>query len=591
MPFAGHSFDVAALLVLCALPASLCPAAGPPPERRRAAEFTYRVPADLPAPAAGGTLEAWLTRYWTDGEDLQRFYATPWSEARRRALRGYETAWHSALESVRFEALSQDGKVDYLAFRNHLAARLRRLDEEERRAREIAPLVPFLADITALAEARQRIDPIHPEQAAALLTRISAQVKELSAKPPGEGVKRTTANRAARVVGQLRTVLQHWNEFYTGYDPNFTWWVAGPYKALDAALKEYAETVREKLAGVKKDDKTTILGDPIGREALLADLASEMIPYSPEELIEIANREFAWCEAEMKKASSELGYGDDWHQALEHVKTLYVEPGKQPGLVRDLALEAIDYVEKNDLVTVPPLAKATWTMDMMSPERQKFNPFFLGGEKIIVSYPTDSMTQDEKMMALRGNNIHFARATVFHELIPGHNLEFFMMSRYRMYRQMFDTPFWMEGWALYWEMLLWDRGFARGPEDRIGMLFWRMHRCARIIFSLSFHLEKMTAEECVKFLIERGGQEPENASAEVRRSFEGDYGPLYQIAYMVGALQFRALSKEVKSSPREFHDAVLKLGPLPVEMVRATLTNKPLTADYRATWRFYPGLP
>lgn len=579
-------------LVATILLSSACFAAdGPPPERRRPAEFVYAVPPDLPAPAAGGTLESWLTRYATDGEDLRRFYATPWSESGRRAFRSHYDAWQAALQKVNFDTLSQDGKVDYLSFRNRLAAELRRLDEEARRAVEIAPLVPFLAEITALAEARQRIDPADPAQMATLLTRLTKQAKGLSAKLPGEGVKKTSASRAARLVEQLRTTLRHWNEFYTGYDPAFTWWVAEPYKALDTALKDYSETVREKLAGVKKDDKTTILGDPIGRDALLADLASEMIPYSPEELIEIGNREFAWCETEMKKASSELGYGDDWHKALEHVKTLYVDPGKQPDLVRNLALEAIDYVEKNDLVTVPPLAKATWTMEMMSPERQKFNPFFLGGEKITVSYPTNTMTQEEKLMAMRGNNIHFSRATVFHELIPGHNLEYFMMSRYRPYRQAFDTPFWMEGWALYWEMLLWDRGFARGPEDRIGMLFWRMHRCARIIFSLSFHLEKMTAQECVQFLIERGGQEPDNASAEVRRSFEGDYGPLYQIAYMVGALQFRALSKEVKTNPREFHDAVLKLGPMPVELIRATLTAQPLTAGYRTTWRFYPGLP
>src|SRR5262249_30790183 len=81
-----------------------------------------------------------------------------------------------------------------------------------------------------------------------------------------------------------------------------------------------------------------IIGDRIGREALLTELAHEMIPYTPEELIEIANQEFGWCEVEMKKASRELGYGDDWQKALEQVKTKYVEPGKQPELIRTLAV-------------------------------------------------------------------------------------------------------------------------------------------------------------------------------------------------------------------------------------------------------------
>lgn len=118
-----------------------------------------------------------------------------------------------------------------------------------------------------------------------------------------------------------------------------------------------------------------------------------------------------------------------------------------------------------------------------------------------------------------------------------------------------------------------------------------MHRCARIVFSLSFHLEKMTPEECVRFLIERGGQEPDNAEAEVRRSFEGNYGPLYQIAYMVGALQFRALRAELvgtgKMAEKEFHDRVLTGGSMPVEILRARLAGLPLTPGYRPLWRFY----
>ena len=52
------------------------------------------------------------------------------------------------------------------------------------------------------------------------------------------------------------------------------------------------------------------------------------------------------------------------------------------------------------------------------------------------------------------------------------------------------------------------------------MLFWRMHRCARIIFSLSFHLGKMTPQECIDFLVDKVGHERDNATAEVRRSFK-----------------------------------------------------------------------
>ena len=67
-------------------------------------------------------------------------------------------------------------------------------------------------------------------------------------------------------------------------------------------------------------------------------------------------------------------------------------------------------------------------------------------------------------------------------------------------------------------MKMWDMGFPRTPEERVGMLFWRAHRCARIIFSLKFHLGQMTAQQAIDFLVDRVGHERRNATAEVRRS-------------------------------------------------------------------------
>jgi hypothetical protein len=266
-----------------------------------------------------------------------------------------------------------------------------------------------------------------------------------------------------------------------------------------------------------------------------------------------------------------------------------VRPGDQPRLILELAEEAIRYVEENDLVSVPALAKETWRMEMMSPERQKESPFFLGGEAIIISYPTHTMPHEAKRMSLRGNNPHFARATVHHELIPGHHLQQFMQSRYRPYRRLFFTPFWTEGWTLHWEMLLWERGFGVTPEERIGMLFWRLHRTARVLFSLRFHLGEWSPQECIALLIDGVGHEPANAEAEVRRSCGDAYPPLYQLAYLIGGLQMHTLYHErlqAGQSARAFHDAVMQENCLPIELLRAALNQTPLTPDFPVAWRF-----
>ena len=60
---------------------------------------------------------------------------------------------------------------------------------------------------------------------------------------------------------------------------------------------------------------------------------------------------------------------------------------------------------------------------------------------------------------------------------------------------------------------------------------------------------------------------------------------------MLGGLQFYSLHREFvdskKMSDRDFHDTILKEGPIPVEMVRAILSNQKLNPDYRASWKFY----
>jgi uncharacterized protein (DUF885 family) len=539
-----------------------------------------------------------MNHFVLDRGSLERFYNIPSSAARRERMEEFYTEWLQRLEDYDFDALSQEGRIDWLLFRNHLQKQLKQLQIAAARAGEVEPLLPFGSNIVGLEEARRKMEWVEPFRAASDLEelreaitqaqdRVQAMLTDSATLP-----KRTVAWRAAGWADDYRRRLKAWFDFYNGYDPMFTWWAAESYERVDEELGQYAEYLRTKVVGVEKD-ADALIGDPIGSDALMVELQYEMIPYSPEQLVDIAEQEYAWCEAEMNRAAAELGY-DDWHDALEHVKGLYVDPGKQPELIRQLAWEAIEFVEQRELLTVPDLAKSTWRMEMMSPERQLQNPFFLGGEVIQVSYPTHTMAHEAKLMSLRGNNPHFARATVHHELIPGHHLQGFMTRRYRPYRRPFGTPFWLEGWALYWEMLLWDLDFPRSPEDRIGMLFWRMHRCARIVFSLSFHLETMTPREAVDYLVEKVGHERANAEAEVRRSIAGNYGPLYQIAYMIGGLQFRELYRDLvergRLTDRQFHDAILRGNSMPVELVRASLIEQELSPEFHSQWLFYDQL-
>ncbi|SHH69768.1 DUF885 family protein [Massilia sp. CF038] len=578
-----------------------------------AAALAAAFPCALAAPAANTSMipplahfavqaqamPAVIQRYQLDYASLDHKYTVANGVAREAELGEFYQQWRKALDGLPFDSYGVEDRIDYVMLRNQIDFELRELSARTKRYAEAAPLVPFARPLIELAEARRMMRAQNGQQAAALLQASLATVKQAhdallagadinAAKPMAS---RSVANRALQIIATLSRDLKEWHTYYEGYDPTLSWWVKRPYADLDKAMTDYAASLKERLVGKESAQRLNVTGDPIGRDGLVSALQREMIPYTPEELMALAEKELAWGEAELRSAAAEMGYGNDWHAAMEKVKTMYVAPGEQTAMVRGLAQEAVDYLDANKLVTIPEVARRSWRMDMLSPEAQLISPFFLGGDTILVSYPTDGMTHEQKLMTMRGNNPHFSRATVHHELIPGHHLQMFMADRYQPQRRAFDSPFFVEGWAVYWEMLLYERKFAVKPEDRIGMMFWRNHRAARILFSLGFHMGKITPEQAVDMLIKRVGHEPDNARAEVRRSFNGDYPPLYQAGYMIGALQLRAMKRELvdtgKMSLLDFHDQILMGGMLPQELVRARLKGETIPRDFKPGWRFY----
>ncbi|WP_134090239.1 DUF885 family protein [Olivibacter sp. XZL3] len=527
----------------------------------------------------------------TNGFSYQPILNSP---QQRKRLNELNLQYLKELATFQFDKLQVNGQVDYLLLKNQIEGYASELQEEETNYRAISSFIPFADSIYSLEKTRLRGGSVDGEQVAKELNRITKDIKiHLEALPKQAKVDMRQAEFAKNAVYGLQARLRNVFKFYNGYEPMFTWWVPKTYEGLDSLLGKYAEALvaQGEVRTTQKADNSGIKGNPVGEATLNRLLAREYIPYSPQELIDIANEEFAWCDKELLKASQEMGFGNDWKKAQEQVKNSYVPVGKQPELIIKLYNDAKSFITQRDWITWPELADETWGMIMMTPERQLVNPFFTGGREISISYPTPEMSYEDKMMSMRGNNPYFSRGTVQHELIPGHHLQYFMNSRYKPYRREFRTPFYTEGWALYWELLLYENGFAKSPEERIGMLFWRMHRCARIIFSLNYHLGKWSPQECIDFLVDRVGFERANAEGEVRRSFQGNYPPLYQAAYLLGGIQIMGLKHELvdsgKMSLKEFHDAFMKENQMPIELMRAVLTNQKLSKNFKTNWRFY----
>lgn len=598
-----------ALAVMLALPAlpvddTLARAQEGAPATTATAPITIEPRRFAPPPLAAmpeqpaSRLRPLISRYRADREALEHVRALldddndPLYAPRRAQLRAALVAdWQARLAEVDVAGLNQDDRLDRLLLQRDFTLDATAQSFDKERYEAVRSLLPGYDDLVALLEQRRDLRQADARLAADTLERVrgdlDARARRLTAKDGAPDVAATLALRAAQHASALRRGLEDWHTYQSGYDPTFSWWIDAPYAALDTQLEAYITLLRDTLGGAA--DPETLRADPIGDSAIAKALAAEGVDYSPAELMAAAEKELAWCQAEMDKAAREMG-ARDWREALERVKQRHVAPGEQPGLVVELADEAVHFLEARDLITVPDAAKRDWRMTMLTPEYQLQAPFFLGGEDVWVAFPTDGMPHDRKLNALRGNNRHFSRAVVHHELIPGHHLQHWYGQRYSTHRSGFDSPFWTEGWALYWELRLYDMGFAATPEDRVGMLFWRSHRAARILFSLGVQSGRMTPDEAVDLLVDRVGHERENARAEVRRSIAGDYGPLYQVAYLVGGWQFRALHEERVTrggwSERDFHDRVMREGSMPIRYLRERLFDRLGREAPTVPWRF-----
>ncbi|RZL62045.1 MAG: DUF885 family protein, partial [Pedobacter sp.] len=343
------------------------------------------------------------------------------------------------LKNLGFDEFSVYGKVDYIMLKKQINSNLEKLKSEEVQYNQIRKYIPFANEIYELEKQRRRGKYMEGAKVAAQITRIMKSVdsastafkKNIELQP----IELTTTNRA--IVG-LVARLKNYTDFYVNYDPEFTWWVPKPAEELSASLTKYAQNFTLK---VEKPTGNHITGTPIGKDELQRQITAEMLPYTPEELIRLAEKEFAFCDKELLQASKDMGFGTDWKKAQEKVKNSYVPVGKQPELIVKLQDDALDFIKLNNLMDIPEIANETWGMIMMTADRQLVNPFFTGGREISISYPTQTMSQEDKLMSMRGNNPYFSRATVHHELVPGHHLQYYMNSRYKSYRNTFSTPF------------------------------------------------------------------------------------------------------------------------------------------------------
>lgn len=160
-----------------------------------------------------------------------------------------------------------------------------------------------------------------------------------------------------------------------------------------------------------------------------------------------------------------------------------------------------------------------------------------------------------------------------HEAYPGHYLQFLYAPRFpTRTRKLLYVGTNVEGWAHYAEQMMVDEGFGGDdPRYRLAQLQEALLRDVRYVAGIKLHTEGWTVERAADLFEEKAFQQPANAYEEARR---GAYDPTY-LYYTLGKLEILGLRDEYMSrknaTMRQFHDAFVATGGLPIPLVREIL--------------------
>jgi uncharacterized protein (DUF885 family) len=348
--------------------------------------------------------------------------------------------------------------------------------------------------------------------------------------------------------------------------------------AVIAALGEYKKWLQDDL--LKRSNGNFAIGAETYAKKLAAD---EMVELSLDELLAIAEKDLRKNQAAFTETAKLVDAKLTPMQVLAKVQADHPPAAKLLALTQ-AELDSIGrFMTDHHIVTVPqaaparvqetpPFLRATTTASMDIP-----GPFeTVATEAYYNMTLPDPKWKPKDIEEFMTQWYYAAISNVsVHEVWPGHYLQFLYAKTFPSdVRKVLGAASNSEGWAHYCEQMVIDEGFhADDPKYRLAQIQDALLRDARFIAGIRMHTRGMTVKEAEDFFVTEGYQPRPVARSESKR---GTSDPTYGY-YTMGKLMILKLRDDYKAktgpqySLQSFHDAFIRLGPLPLALVRKAM--------------------
>lgn len=168
----------------------------------------------------------------------------------------------------------------------------------------------------------------------------------------------------------------------------------------------------------------------------------------------------------------------------------------------------------------------------------------------------------------------------YHEGVPGHHWQLSIaqeLTGVPQFRKVLPFTAYIEGWAHYCEWLAKQAGwYDDDPFGDLGRLRDEMLRAVRLVVDTGIHAKHWTREQAIAYMRDKTAIGEKEITAEVERYI---VTPGQACAYKIGMLKIQELRGKAqqelgsKFDQREFHEAVLKNGALPLDVLEEQVND------------------